>query len=124
MGLISNVDTLYASILVENYVTVAGDLLELLQQKLEHRFFNRSRAPEFVELGELNSRCETGLTPGLMALNVMTSLYILPTGTTKQTILYTLNSPKNIYGRKELNGPGGSFCPSWPVADLDTCSQK
>lgn len=51
MGIITNIDTLYASVNIENYTSDAKVLLEDLQHRLEQKFINRSRAPEYVTLG-------------------------------------------------------------------------
>lgn len=51
MALISNIDTLYASVLVEDYTKYAGRLLEELQKKLEERFFSRVRSKDYIDFG-------------------------------------------------------------------------
>jgi hypothetical protein len=60
MALVSNIDTLYASVLVEDYTVVAAALLEDLQEKLEQRFIFRSRTPQYVALGGVNFQCVNG----------------------------------------------------------------
>ncbi len=61
MGFISNIDTLYASVMVENYAEDAEALLKDLQSRLEQMFIMRSRVPEYVELGGVNFEFKNGV---------------------------------------------------------------
>lgn len=58
---VSNIDTLYASVLVDNYASVAKSLCEDLQARLESRFVTRSKAPEYISLGGVSFQCVQGV---------------------------------------------------------------